>query len=124
MNRAIKNHYLACDLYAFLKKMEMWDGTIIYYNGIAWTDSESWGGESGTEVEPGVYQYDRDPRDYMRYCDPTTVSVSFEGGLYEVVNSFGADPYGYCWNRLNEIFKEYGYFFELGTYTTLYACDV
>ena len=60
--------------------------------------------------DDGTLEYDIDanPRDYFNYVrTPNILSMSFEGGLYDVLNYEDID-------FLNPFFSKYGLFFELG----------
>lgn len=47
---------------------------------------------------------------YIEYNNPATLTVSFEGPLYNALNG----NYYAFENRLNQFFAQYGYYFEYG----------
>ena len=86
----------------FLKKHDLDSDVRIYFSGKAW-DYDSSGKKSVIE--------DVKASEYFDYANDDTISMSFEGGLYDVLNmSYGGD----------ELFEEFnaldfdGHFFELG----------
>ena len=110
----MKWELLAKDIYNWCKANHAWEDVIIYFNGKAWSDSDEWNGVKGKELEEGLYEYaEKNPLTYFEYANPDTLSMSFEGYLYEILNG-----YTYGWVKLEEefmaLFDKYGYYFELG----------
>ena len=110
----VRNRSLVCDIVEWIDARGLRDDIAIYFNGNALATWNEWGGENGKEVLKGWYYYEnRNPRDYFMYCNPDTVSVSFEGTLNHYMN-------GYLngWVEIYESFidlpKPYGMFFEMG----------
>lgn len=103
---------LAKDIFNFLVENEIWIDTHIYFNGKCWSTNN----KNQTEFcynENRYFEYEADPRDYFEYVNPDTLSMSFEGDLYDVLN-------GYCYGwtdletRFMDIFSRYGVYYELG----------
>lgn len=107
------------------------DDWAVYACGNAVTTWDTWHGEAGKKVElnqvfnePMVYWYgDKNPLDYFEYANPETVSMSFEGMLYEIVNDFGME-FPELWESFNKIFEKYGYYYELGNAWNLTAAEL
>ena len=108
-----KREQLATEIFNWLNKHEMWVDVHIYFNGKCWSTNN----KDGTEFcynESRYFEYEADARDYFEYVrEPNILSMSFEGGLYDVLNA-----YAYGWGRLSDefrrIFEKYGLYFELG----------
>lgn len=110
----MKWELLARDIYEWCKKVGAWEDVIIYFDGNAWSDSDEWNGVKGKEIEKELYEYyDKNPLDYFEYANPKTLSMSFEGYLYEILNG-----YTYGWVKLEEefmaLFEKYDLYYELG----------
>ena len=119
-----KNKALALDIYKWCKKNHLWGDNIIYFNGKAWASFDEWHGEQGKQIDEDLYEYkNRNPLDYFEYANPKTLSMSFEGPLYEVLNA-----YCYGWVKLEDeflkLFEKYGYYYELGNAWNLSACEL
>jgi hypothetical protein len=110
---AKQREQLATDIFNWLNKHEMWVDVHIYFNGKCWSTNN----KNSTEFcynENRYFEYEADPKDYFEYVrEPNILSMSFEGGLYDVLNA-----YAYDWGRLSDefrgIFEKYGVYFELG----------
>lgn len=105
---------LAKAIIAWCKEKDVWEDTCIYFDGKAWATWSDWNGIAGTEVIDGVYEYaDKVPNVYMEYTNPKTITMSFEGGLYDILNA-----YAHGWVKLEEeflkIFESFGCYYELG----------
>lgn len=104
---------LATEIFNWLNDHEMWVDTQIYFNGKCWSTMN----KNGTEFcynERRYFEYEAEPKDYFEYvAEPNILSMSFEGGLYSVLNG-----YMHGWVKLEEefrnIFEKYGVYFELG----------
>jgi len=90
---------LAKEIREFLKKNDLYSDVRIYFNGIAFGDSEE-------EIQ------DIDPIDYFSYATGV-LSMSFEGPLYSVFNYPSWDEV-VLQQKFEEILRKYGYFHELG----------
>lgn len=109
-----KHESLARDIYNWCKKNHLWGDNTIYFDGKAWSSSAGWDLEKGKPIDGNLYEYEnKNPKDYFEYANPATLSMSFEGPLYRVLNG-----YTYGWvkleNELNQLFEKYGYYFEYG----------
>lgn len=119
-----KNKNLAKDIYEWCKKRSLWFDCIIYFDGKAWSTNSNWNGENGKQIADDLYEYEnRNPKNYFGYANPKTVSMSFEGPLYEVLNGYVRG-----WVRLEtsflKLFKKYGYYYELGNAWNLSAYEI
>ena len=114
---------LATDIFNWLREHELWMDVAIYFNGKCWATSN----KDDTEFcynENKYFEYEADPKNYFEYVrEPNILSMSFEGGLYEVLNG-----YVYGWIRLEEefrkIFEKYGLYFELGNAWNLSCFEI
>ncbi|WP_103110933.1 hypothetical protein [Brevibacillus reuszeri] len=97
---------IADELKAFLLKKDLWKGTILYFNQMAYHSTD------------GILTY-ADPRNHLTYCNPETLTASFyQSRLAEVLqlgdtNADGTRSWG-TRNELTELLKKYGYRYELG----------
>lgn len=102
----IKIEKLANEIVSFLDKWDMLDGTCIYYNNKRINDGK---------LEDGEF----DPHNYFEWAAYDHIlSMSFEGGLYHVLNYNG----GSLLNKFDKIFEKYGLYYELGDSWNLTAC--
>jgi hypothetical protein len=93
----IKIEELAKKIELLIKYHNVWSDVRIYYNGKAVCSND------GFIPEINV-------KDYLEYGNPDTISMSFEGPLYEVINYTG----GRFLDDFNDIIKSYGYYYEQG----------
>ena len=105
---------LAQDIYKFCIKKDLWGDNCIYFNGKAWASWESWNEEKGKQIGDRLYEYDnKNPKDYFEFVNPNTISMSFEGPLYHVLNAYVPG-----WTKLerqfNKIFEKHGCYYEMG----------
>lgn len=89
---------LAKKIVALLQKHDLWESVRVYVNGKCYCS------------EKGVID-NISPRDYLDYCNPETISMSFEGDFYDVVNH-GRSPD--VLKKFIKLINEYGYAYELG----------
>lgn len=71
-----------------------------------------------------MYEYDdKNPCDYFEYGNPDTLSMSFEGNLYYVMNGYTSHS---CKleEKFSKLFEKYGLFYELGHAWNLSAYDM
>jgi len=87
---------LAYEIQDYLKERDYYYDVIIYFNGLA--ISSLWEGEQG-----------RDVSEYMEYYNEDTITMSFEGILYQVLNY---NVQGY--KEFKEFINSKGYYFEMG----------
>ena len=104
---------LATEIFDWLVNHELWVDTFIYFNGKRWGTSN----KNNTEFcynERRYFEDEAEPKDYFEYVrEPNILSMSFEGGLYDILNGYVGG-----WVELAEefdkIFEKYGLFYELG----------
>ena len=125
-NNAVFSKYqlLAIDIYEWCKKHDLWGDNTIYFDGKAWSNSETWSGEKGRKIDEDLYAYDdRNPLDYFEYANPETLSMSFEGSLNHVLNGYVRG-----WSKLEiefgNIFAKHGCYYELGHSWNLSAYEI
>lgn len=105
---------LAHTIIDWCKQHYVWEDCCIYFDGKAWATWDDWKDVKGIEIIEGVYEYaDKNPKDYIEYANPDTITMSFEGGLYDILN---ANCYGWVkrYDEFEELFKPFGCYFELG----------
>lgn len=103
---------LAHAIYQLLLRHEMWMDVYIYYNGKRMGTSKT--DSSGKKIfryngEP-LIENDIDPHDYFRYAGPT-LSMSFEGPMYDAINYGGYDDF---LSEFDALLRQYGLYYELG----------
>jgi len=92
---------LAYEIADLLDSYECADGTMIYFDN---KRLEHLGDE-------WVLKEGYSPDTYFEYCNLDTLSMSFEGPFYEVIN------YGLCnslLEKFDKLIASYGYYYELG----------
>lgn len=116
---------LAREIYDWCKAKGLWGDNIIYFDGKAWSAHSIWHGEKGKEIAEDLYEYDdRNPEDYFEYANPKTLSMSFEGMLYEALNAWDLPCYDGVEEELQGIFKKYDLYFEYGNAWNLAAYEL
>ena len=125
-NNAVFSKYklLAIDIYEWCIKHGLWGDNIIYFDGVAWSNSDTWHGEHGKKIAEDLYEYDdRNPRDYFEYANPETLSMSFEGSLNHILNGYVRG-----WSNLEiefgNIFAKHGCYYELGNAWNLSVYEI
>lgn len=119
-----KHESLARDIYSWCKENNLWGDNCIYFDGKAWASWPDWHGEIGKRIDEDLYEYEnKNPKRYFEYANPDTVSMSFEGPLYYVLNAYVSG-----WTKreheLTELFNKYEYFYELGHAWNLSAYEL
>lgn len=119
-----RNEALAIDIYRWCKKKGLWGDNTIYFNGKAWSSSAEWDLDKGKQIDEDLYEYEnKNPLDIFVYANPETLSMSFEGPLYHVLNGYVKG-----WVRLegqfSKLFEKYGYYFEYGNAWNLAAYEL
>lgn len=100
MYRMVKN------IEKFIIKHDLYHDVRIYFNDRAWCYNSD--GKKTVLEEVSA-------TDYLEYGNNDTISMSFEGGLFNVLNFYWENKYyEKAWNEFTAIFDEYGYFYELG----------
>lgn len=107
---------MAKEIYWFCIERELWQDCCIYFNGKAWASKDMWGGKHGREIGEKLYEYENmNPCDYFEYGDPDTLSMSFEGELYRVMNAFWEDGLWVKWHdEFHNLFDKYEGYIEQG----------
>lgn len=119
-----KMEMLAKDIYNWCIKKDLWGDNIIYFNGKAWSSSSEWGGIDGKKIGDMLYEYeDKNPKDYFEYGNPNTLSMSFEGPLYEVLNAY-INGWTKLEQQFSKLFRKYGLYYELGYAWSLSAYEI
>lgn len=108
---AKKTENLAKEIHSFLVKNGLWVDVAIYFNGKCWSTNN----KNHTEFcynENRYFETEANPKDYFEYvAEPNILSMSFEGGLYEILNGY----YGFKLEaEFQTIFEKYGLYYELG----------
>lgn len=119
-----KKESLARDIYKFCKKHHLWGDNCIYFDGKAWASWPDWHGEVGKKIDEDLYEYEnRDPKEYFEYANPKTLSMSFEGPLYRVLNAY-VSGWVKLENEFLKLFEKYGFYYELGHAWNLSAYEL
>jgi len=110
----MKKMEIARKIVSWMRRNGLLTDTCIYFNNKRWLFDSN--GNKTTEV-------DIDVEDYLEYGNKDTICMSFEGGLYNVLN------YGYDSKRLDKleqefsaILKSYGHYYEMGHAWNLNVC--
>ena len=120
MNKITKTDIerLANEIIAFLEANDIASDVSIYYNGNVVRSKTEYKGD-------GEYSYiwvkteNVDPHKYFEYAAYDHIlSMSFEGGLYDVLNYSG----GRKMDKFMEILEKYGLYYELGNSWNLTCC--
>jgi len=100
---------------AWMKKNGLLTDTCIYFNNKRWYfDSDG-----SKKVEEDI-----DVEDYLEYGNRDTICMSFEGGLYNVLNyDFEYKHYEKLEQEFSAILKSYGYYYEMGHSWNLNVCE-
>lgn len=115
---------LAMEIYEWCKMSAAWEDCAIYFDGKAIASWDTWHGVKGIEIADNLYEYeDKNPLDYFEYANPDTLSMSFEGPLYHILNDFGCS-YPLAFESFCKLFDKHGYYFELGHAWNLTACEL
>ena len=89
---------------AYLRKHKLNHDTRIYFNDKAWAYNSN-GEKSVLEEVKGS--------DYFQYANDDTISMSFEGGLFNVLNAYRND-WVVLQDEFVKLFDEYDCWYELG----------
>lgn len=109
-----KFELLAKDIYNWCVKKNLWSDCCIYFNGKAWASWDNWHEENGKQIGDRLYEFkNRNPKEYFEFANPNTLSMSFEGPLYHVLNAYVPG-----WIKLekefSKLFEKYGVYWEMG----------
>ena len=114
-----KNRKMANEIRQWLLDHEMWQDTTIYFDGKAYSTSDGTGFYYNDPEH--LVEYEADPSMYVEYYSKDSITMTFEGPLYDLIN------YDFCSPLLEEfddIFKKYGYYYELGYAWSLACCEI
>lgn len=104
---------LRLKIVALLTEYDVLGDCTIYANGKRWI--------YGYKVSDDAYELaltekvedNIDVKEYLEYCNPDTISITFDGsGLYGILN-YDIDDRGFI-ERFNALLKEYGLYYEQG----------
>lgn len=107
---------LAFDIMDYLNTHDMWESCIIYVSNQRFL-SKGWGSQYDT-YEKGItkkgteyiIENDINVKDYLEYSNPDTISLAFEGLLYDVINA----DLDYISKLDHKFLDKFGLYFELG----------
>jgi hypothetical protein len=99
MDQQTKNEQIVRDIVFFLVKNRLWSDVCIYYNNQRLTP------ERGLETNINVF-------DYVQYANPDTVTMTFEGSLYNELNGYNGSYNIY--EQFEKLVHKHGYYFEFG----------
>lgn len=107
-----KMEKLALELVTYLQQNEMFDYVYIYVNNKCYCKHRTDGRGQRFTTKYGSYYIvpDMPVKEMLHYCNPETISVSFDGALYTALNS----GIGSVEDDLNKMFKKHGMYFEQG----------
>ena len=117
---------LATEIHTWLVKNELWMDVSIYFNGKRWSTMKRDGEKYEFCYNENRYFEDvADPKDYFEYVrEPENIlSMSFEGGLYEVLNGWTNDCIK-LEREFQKIFCKYNLSFQLGNAWNLTAFEI
>ena len=120
MNKITKTDIerLANEIIAFLEAYDIANDVSIYYNGDVVRSRTEYKG-NGEYSYTWVKTKNVDPHKYFEYAAYDHIlSMSFEGGLYDVLNYDG----GRKMDKFMEILEKYGLYYELGNSWNLTCC--
>lgn len=119
-----KYKLLAIDIYEFCKKHGLWGDNTIYFDGKAWSNSETWTGVKGKKITEDLYEYDdKNPSNYFEYANPKTLSMSFEGGLNHILNGYMPRCIK-LEEQFSKLFEKYGLYYEMGYAWSLSSYEI
>lgn len=117
-NLMAKTNYnaMAKEIYNWCVAHEAWDDACIYFNGKAWATWSDWHGVQGKKIAEGLYEYeDKNPCDYFEFGNPNTLSMSFEGTMYSIMNYYWEYDFMVKWfDEFHELFDKYNGYIEMG----------
>ena len=112
----MKKTEIARKIEAWMKRNKLHTDSRIYFGGKAWNYDSS-GTKSIIE--------DVKATEYFQYGNDDTISLSFEGGLYRVMNYHWERPHlAELHTELFELLQSYGYYAELGNAWNLALYEV
>lgn len=109
MKNAERNEKAAKEIRKWMLDNEIWIDTRIYFNGKAYGTSDGNNFYYNNRNHLVVLE-NMNPLDYFEYVNPETISMSFEGPLYDILNYSG----GRLEREFSKILEKYGLYYELG----------
>lgn len=107
---------LAKDIHEYLVSNYLWVDVQIYFNGKCWSTNgqNSEGKHEFCYNENRYFEFEDNPKRYFEYvAEPHILSMSFEGGLYDILNAYTEG-----WTKkeveFRAIFEKHGVYYELG----------
>lgn len=98
---------------ALLTEYDVLGDCTIYVNGKRWIYGYKVSDDAYELVLTEKVEDNIDVKEYLEYCNPDTISVTFDGsGLYGILN-YDIDDRGFI-ERFNALLKEYGLYYEQG----------
>ena len=114
MMKTIQTKQLATEILDYLVRNGMWVDTRIYFDGKVWDSYNKETGEFHYNEMDKVYEGQADPKDYFDYvAEPHILSMSFEGGFYDVLNGTSERAVK-LQEQFSNILKKHGLYYELG----------
>ena len=103
---------LAIELLMYLQQHNLFDYVYIYVNNKCYCQYRIDGQGDRFETKYGRYYIipNMPVREILQYCNPETITVSFDAALYTAIN-YGR---GSVEDDLNKMFKKYGLYMEQG----------
>lgn len=99
-------------IYDWCVERDLWEDVIMYFNGKAWASWKAWDTDH-RKIGKDIYEYDnKDPHDYFEYVVPGTLSMSYEGDLYDLLYD-GLDSWR-THDSFMKMLNGLGYYFEFG----------
>lgn len=111
---------LATEIKNLLVKYNVAENTCIYFNNKRWSCDYSY---DGNQEVTYIWKEENniDPHDYFEWAMYDHIlSMSFEGGFYDVINYYG----GKCYTEFENILSKYHVYHELGNNWNLTVCPV
>lgn len=111
-----KYEKLAMEIIKYLNKHDMWFDVLIYANNKCFASNPTKKDIYEEKKIGKIVYYEReetDPKAYIEYANPKTITMSFEGPLYHAIN-YGTGRGHKTEEELSEIFEKYGLYYEYG----------
>lgn len=110
-----KNEKLAKEIINFLIKHGAWIDTFIYVNNKRFGCNDGMHYHYDNNWDCVFVEDDISPCSYFEYANPDTLSMSFEGPLYDMLNyGYEFESYEKAEEEFSKILAKYGYYYELG----------
>lgn len=112
---------LAKDIYEWCVRNEVWQDCCIYIAGDAYATWKDWEGENGEKLAENLYKYEcKNPLEYCQYANPETITFTFEGGLYQIMNCYWEyELWTKQYDDFCKLFDKYDCWFEQGYHYSL-----